>query len=248
MSPYEAIFTRKSVRDFQKTAITEQDKAKIQEYIEALVPLYPDQKWEIQLVEEHQAISGLFRVHAPMYLVFYGENESEESCMNAGYLLENLLLVLHAKGISSCYQGGAHIKKKWKDTELTPLMIVAIGYAEGEAERKLTEFKRKPMKKLVIIREPYNNDVELMLEAARLAPSAMNVQPWSFVVYHNRIHVFMETKHQKAPMHLVDMGICMAHLAMAAEELWVEGSFTRVESLAEKKIQKYSYMTTMIMR
>ena len=76
----------------------------------------------------------------------------------------------------------------------------------------------------------------------------MNVQPWSFVVYHNRIHVFIETKHRKSLSHLIDIGICMAHLAMTAEELWVEASFTRVDSLAEKKVQKFSYITTMKIR
>ena len=95
------------------------------------------------------------------------------------------------------------------------------------------------------VREDYDEEVAQMLEAARLAPSALNTQPWHFVVYHNRIHFFIKNGKEQFPMHLVDMGICMAHMALAA---WIDVDFAYLESVAEKKVRKYQYVSTMMIQ
>ena len=59
-----------------------------------------------------------------------------------------------------------------------------------------------------------------ILEAARLAPSSMNSQPWRFVVYDNRIHIFSK-KHSAEQLKKwdeVNFGIMFANLMVAAEE------------------------------
>lgn len=250
MNPYEAIYVRKSVREFQKKQITEEDRSQIVEYMNTLVPLVEDVRWQIQIAEDEKEFFGLWKVKAPAYLVFSCEDTDEAAYCNAGYLLEQLLLYLHTMDIGSCYQGGLKWKKS-PDNGMHVLMIVAIGYGEKDIDRKLQDFKRKPLNRIVKEREDYSSDVLQILEAGRLAPSAMNMQPWSFVVYHNRIHVFVENgvlKKDVLHTRLLDVGIAMCHMALAAEELWIDARFSRLESLVEKKVRKYEYVASMLIQ
>lgn len=84
-------------------------------------------------------------------------------------------MYLFTKGIGSCYQGGAKLKKdQEKDLEL--VMIMAFGYPEEPLERSYEDFRRIELKKLVTIRGAFGKVQRKLLEAARLAPSAMNRQ------------------------------------------------------------------------
>ncbi len=247
MNPYEAIFVRKSVRQFQEMPLTEEDKQAIQEYIGMLLPLYGKENWEIVVSENSSGVEGKFKVEAPAYVVFLSDTAEPEDYYNAGYLLENLLLYLQTRNIGSCYQGGVQwIEREGIDGYVR--MVAAIGYGVDSICRERKAFKRKPLRKLVTVREDYDEEVAQMLEAARLAPSALNTQPWHFVVYHNRIHFFIKNGKEQFPMHLVDMGICMAHMALAAEEAWIDVDFAYLESVAEKKVRKYQYVSTMMIQ
>lgn len=65
----------------------------------------------------------------------------EDYRKNAGCLMEQLSLYLFTKGIGSCYQGGAKLKKdQEKDLEL--VMIMAFGYPAAPLERSYEDFRR----------------------------------------------------------------------------------------------------------
>lgn len=90
-----------------------------------------------------------------------------------------------------------------------------------------------------------------MLQAARLAPSAMNGSPGRFVVYQNRIHVFIRKElfafPTKKRLVLFDMGIMLWHISLAAEETWREISFTRREEMAAKELKNNEYFLTVLL-
>ena len=65
-------------------------------------------------------------------------------------------------------------------------------------------------------------DLEPILEAVRLAPSAVNKQPWRAVVMGNAVHFYEQ--HSKGyvdksgwDLQKVDLGIALCHFALAAE-------------------------------
>ena len=63
-----------------------------------------------------------------------------------------------------------------------------------------------------------------LLEAARLSPSSMNIQPWRFVVYDSKIHIYTK-KHAAEDMSRyrldeLNFGIMFANMMTAAEE-WI---------------------------
>jgi len=70
----------------------------------------------------------------------------------------------------------------------------------------LNGFKRKSMEKIT-------DRADARLEPARLAPSAVNSQPWYFTHEGNTIHVHCSRKGSR-----LDAGIALAHLYAANEE------------------------------
>ena len=89
-----------------------------------------------------------------------------------------------------------------------------------------------------------------ILRAANLAPSSMNNQPWKFVVYKNRIHVFSHKSNSFIPiitkLHTIDMGIMLNHMFLAAEELWLEAEFSQLDNISNQLFKDYKYIMSML--
>ena len=91
-----------------------------------------------------------------------------------------------------------------------------------------------------------------LLEAARYAPSSMNIQPWRFVVFDDRIHVFTK-KHkadnlEKYRWEEVNFGIMFANIMITAEELWLDVDLIRLENITQKSFPNNQYVLSAIMR
>ena len=93
-------------------------------------------------------------------------------------------------------------------------------------------------------------DGSTILEAARLAPSSMNSQPWRFVVYDNRIHIFSK-KHSAEQLKKwdeVNFGIMFANLMVAAEEAWLDVDLIRLEDISQKNFPNNQYVLSAILK
>ena len=90
------------------------------------------------------------------------------------------------------------------------------------------------------------------LEMVRLAPSAVNKQPWCVVVADNTAHFYLKRSkgfgHEgKLDMQMIDMGIALCHFALTAKENGLSISFVQeapklisndvVEYIASYKLQ-----------
>ena len=70
------------------------------------------------------------------------------------------------------------------------------------------------------------------LEMVRLAPSAVNKQPWRVVITDETAHFYLKrskgfSHNGKLDMQMVDMGIALCHFALAAKENGLEAQFTQ---------------------
>ena len=66
------------------------------------------------------------------------------------------------------------------------------------------------------------------LEMVRLAPSAVNRQPWRVVITDNTVHFYLRRGKFSAgafDMQKIDLGIALCHFALAAEECGIDVSF-----------------------
>ncbi|MBT9143935.1 MAG: hypothetical protein DDT29_02349 [Dehalococcoidia bacterium] len=73
--------------------------------------------------------------------------------------------------------------------------------------------------------------VKASLEAARLAPSAINRQPWGFNVEDDGITVFVRTSGPEFNVSKrLDCGIAMLHIEVAALSSGVKGDWKSLEA------------------
>lgn len=252
MTKYEAIFKRKSIRKYRNEAVEEQILEKIRSFGKNALGSCPEIRiqWKIYQASDHN-VRGMFQVKAPYYAALYSEN-CEDCYIHAGCLMQQLVLYLHTRGIGSCYQGGIRLKKDEKEEDMELMMILAFGYPAEPLERARSEFKRAELKKLLKANVPLSKAQKKLLESARLAPSALNQQPWRFVVTENRIHLFIKRPgivgyQRQLGKNMFNAGIVLSHMLIAAEEYWFDLEYRKLDSIMEKAIQNYLYAGSLIL-
>jgi len=254
---YNSVFQRKSVRKYKAESLPQEALAEIRDFIESAERLDEDIKTESYIVSEDE-IKSLLPVKAPHYLIFFSEEKSGY-LNNAGFILQQLDLFLSANNIGSCWFGLARpsgeISKK---SDLSYAITLAFGEADERIHRKkISQFKRKSIEE---IREfmagkeaaayEWQKEIDNILEAARLAPSATNNQPWYFRAEPDKIHIYQEKPglvkrifYKK--MNKIDMGIVMAHLWLAAEHFAKEAEFNFYEEEKHCADASMSYISSL---
>lgn len=250
MNLYEMIGRRKSVREYQMKPIDEKVLAAIRKYLKEILPLYPDIPYEIEIscsLEEKKA--GILSVNAPYYVSFLTK-ESKEAYLNAGYIMEELSLYLASRGIGTCYQGIQRIVKE--QGELKEVLVMAMGYPKHYLYREEADARRIELNRLSAFKEEPTKEIMTILKAASLTPSSLNSQPWRFVVYKNRIHVFMQKLNAGIPilekLHYIDVGMALNHMMIAAEELWVEAELAESEHISSHSFRRNTYITSLLLK
>ncbi|ADQ14116.1 nitroreductase family protein [Halanaerobium hydrogeniformans] len=213
---YQSIFKRKSIRKYSQEPLEMHKLNQIRDFLASRSGLYSNIDVESKIVSEDK-ISSLLPIKAPHYLVFFSE-EKDGYLQNAGFILQHLDLYLSLIGLGSCWFGLAKAKKEIAEqSQLSYVITLAFGAAEEKLYREnKAEFQRKELQEL------RDKDIhDELIEAARLAPSATNNQPWYFKVSQNRIDLYLEKPnllkkifYQK--MNQIDIGIAAAHLKLAA--------------------------------
>lgn len=106
------------------------------------------------------------------------------------------------------------------------------------------------MDDLCVYKETPRQWMKQLLDAARMAPSSMNSQPWRFVVFDSRIHIFSK-KHPSDKLGKwdeVNFGIMFANMMTAAEEMWLDVDLIRLDELSQKNFQNNQYVLSAILR
>lgn len=253
MNMFDTIFSRKSIRHYYQERIDWEVIEDILKFADSLPMLIKDSKVEFKLVsniEKNQGFNGPLAVKAPYYICLSSE-KTEDYLLNAGYLMQQLSLYIESKGLGTCYLGAANPGRGLKNTMKYDYVIsMAFGKSKEPLYRDASLAKRLPEEELVVYKEEVSSDVHKLLEAARLAPSSLNNQPWRFVVYKNRIHVFAKKNPWFAKpmdrMKMIDMGVMLANLMVAAEELWIDVKITKSDAIKSKSFQNNEYLLTVL--
>lgn len=186
-------------------------------------------------------------ITAPHYAVIAGY-ESTRYLLEAGYRFEQLILEAARQGLGSCWIGGMFREDKIKQVldlpqnskviAITPLGLPLHDGIKGILGRvvrsAIGSTKRKPLDEMFfwettgtpLPREILNNRfIMRWLEAVRRAPSWANKQPWLFLLRNDRIVLYKFDRQMKEgkDYHLVDCGIAMAHMHLAAQALGFPG-------------------------
>jgi len=234
----EFIYKRKSIRKFDLTALADDTLEKVRAQIERVKPLYPGIRYNIEIASKTR---GIFNVKAPHYLIFSSE-EKDGASENIGFIGQQLDLWFSASGLGSCWLGVAKPEKSGSAT-LPHAICIAFGNPAEPLHRELSQFKRKPTADI-------SEGADERLEAARLAPSAVNGQNWHFIAepaaparLGGRIHCYSkELGPLKAliygKMVAIDMGIAICHIAEETAD------FRFVKDANSPQRKGYTYMGT----
>lgn len=206
MTLQNQIYIRKSCRNYLEDEI---DMDLIHEFMKNVKPLNPDISYRYEILN-----SGEVNVRtpwsAPYYLALYSEKK-DNYLENIGFVFQQLSLHLQSLGIGNCWVGMASPKKK--DGEF--VIMISFGKSD-KMTRDKDSFKRKQLSKISDV------DDERLIPA-RLAPSAMNTQPWyfkhtdeGFDVYQVRQNILKRQILKK--WNPIDMGIALAHLYVSNTE------------------------------
>ena len=217
---YEEIFTRKSIRKYEASPLPETVLAEIKDFALQAKPLFPELPYEFVFLNR-DLVKSLLAIKAPHYICFYSQKDAAGR-LNAGFLMQQLNLYLSLCGLGSCWLGAAKpnnevpLKKGDKDF----IIMMAFGQpAEPSRRTSAAEFKRAPLSAMTNLPEQQE-----LLEPVRLAPSAMNSQPWFFsgtpdslLLSRKKLSILEEPL--MGPKNQVDLGIGLCHLVLSSEHL-----------------------------
>lgn len=224
MTMNEMIFHRKSCRSFTGEPVDGEMIEKILSF--DLKPLYPEIQVRMDIVSRDK-VKCICPWTTAQLIAIYSE-ETEGYLENIGFLFQQTDLYLQTLGLGVCWLGMGRMNPK-TTTEVEGMKFVimlAFGYPKGDQLRHdLKGFKRKSM-------EQITDKADLRLEVARLAPSAVNSQPWYFTHDGDIIHIHCSKKGSR-----LDAGIALAHLYVANEEHF---RFFQTETIPE--IPGYRYI------
>ena len=168
---------------------------------------------------------------APAFVAFIGNIENPYFQEYTGYTGEGIILEAEASGLATCWVAGffrrdVAISKITISQNERVLAITPVGYArKGPTfmEKSMTGFglthRRKPLSELVtgLDEQTWPAWVKAALEAARLAPSAVNRQTWRFHVEAESIAVSVNSADRFSSVSKrLDCGIAMLHIETAA--------------------------------
>ncbi|MBS5343006.1 MAG: nitroreductase [Clostridium sp.] len=213
MSTINTIYDRHSVRQYHNQPLREEVIHVLRSEIDAC---NQESGLHIQLVTNEPKAFDSFMAHygkfkgVTNYLALIGKKESylEEKC---GYYGEKLVLFAQELGLNTCWVAMTYSKIKTafrvgKGEKLC--IVIALGYGETQG----LPHKSKSMEEVIQLDEPAPEWFQKGVEAALLAPTAMNQQKFLFRLDKNMVSV-------KAGFGLytkIDMGIVKYHFEIGA--------------------------------
>lgn len=213
---YPYIVKRKSTRRYAGTPLERETLNKVEAFIQTLTPLLADCAVTFKIVSG-AAVKGAIGIKAPHYILV-GAEEVSGHLMNVGFLLQQLDLFFAAEGIGGCWVGMAKPMKEVKQMLDLPFVIA---YAFGEPTGALYQTAEGRSRKAYEAIQD-GNLYKPLIEAARLAPSATNAQPWYFVTKPDGIDVYRIKNNPIKGffldrMNQIDIGIALCHIWVAAQ-------------------------------
>jgi len=218
----ETIFTRKSVRAFskQQAEILENDIDLMKAF--DIQPLVENIKVKVKVLRK----SEVDNKRSDYCIAFYSE-EKPFYQENIGFIGQQIDLELQSKGLGTCWWGMRMPKKEYKSTEdLDCIITMTAGYPQKAETRTYPDgFKRKSIKDIFVSGTAPDESDSIsyrMAEAVRIAPSAVNMQPWLVEKIDNKYNFYLRSpkgfiEKMISDMRKIDIGIAMAHLAVQAK-------------------------------
>lgn len=249
MSISDVIRKRRSVRTFDGTPLRDEDIQKLMAFAaQADNPYQLPIRWQL-LNAKQTGLSSPVIVGEDAFLA--GTMQRVPFAEEAfGYSFEQIVLFAASIGVGTTWIAGTMDRAAFEraagvaEGEVMPC-VTPLGYPAKKMSFRETVMRkgvradsRLPFETLFFegsFDRPLSPDnackLHDALEAVRLAPSAVNKQPWRTVVCGDRVHFYEKRSKPLAEgawdIQKIDMGIALCHFALAAQESGIPVSFLR---------------------
>ena len=212
----DTIYKRQSIRNYNNKKLSDKCISSIRDFIDNSKVLNPNIKWSYDIVGVKN-IKTVMPWKSPYYLIIYSQ-EKENYYENIGFIFQQVELYLQSNGIGCCWIGMGSPKNytnKYEDQKF--IITISFGKSDNDIYRDIDEFNRK---RLDEISDKYDE----RLDVARLAPSAINSQPWYFTHNGDDSYNIYRKKHNLIKRRLlekwnqIDIGIALAHLYISNKD------------------------------
>ena len=247
---YPVIPTRRSRRNYDSSRPIPPDTlASLKKVCDEFKP-FPDVRVELITEKPERVFNFILGSYgtikgAPVAIVFIGKNYNRHIQEEIGYVGEGIALEAEALGLATCWMTGTYhpmttkelVKIKGDEKVFAAIPIGFPSESKSLIERIFSGFsrsrQRKPLSAMAsgIPENEWPEWIKPALEAARLAPSAMNRQPWKFIIGKNFITVATKASNvDRISSTRLDCGIAMLHLETAALNQGIKGQWELLEA------------------
>lgn len=261
MDEFDAIYRRKSIRKYLDEELHVGIIEELKDAAKSSKRLYGYIDMDIHVVEDgrkmQKVISGIVgnygKIRAPHYIIATSEVK-EGYLENVGYALEPIVLKLTDLGIGTCWIGGNVRKQSVKQVidikeRHVPVIVIAFGYPKDHddiAKKALKSRNRKDISELIL--DEMGITWQYTIDAARMAPSSLNSQPWRFSKKGNIVDVYSVKRKgifakYLQNMNFIDIGIALSHLEIASEKYDRD---IRFEKFDQKDREGLLYVTSIV--
>ena len=247
---YNAIQVRQSCRQFDNQPVNPDLLLNLAQFTDSLNNVFDGVR--VVLVKENteDVFKGLIGSYgkvlgAPYYAAFIGNMDDPNVQEKLGYTGELFILQATSLGLGTCwiavFKPGAIIKQIELKSNEKVLTITPLGYmSKGPKawDKRLMSFliKSRQRKELDVLWQGLEQSkwpewIKSALECARLAPSAVNRQPWRFNIENDSITVSVDSTHLEGTVSKrLDCGIAMSHLEIGAGTKGQAGTWEYLQS------------------
>jgi hypothetical protein len=189
---------------------------------------------------------------APAFLAFIGNTSDPHMQEKMGYTGEAAVLEATSLGLGTCWVALTYNARTVKslvrlEKEEKLICVSPVGYTAEQwsfEEKVFSAFgsnhQRKPLPSMVsgLPLTSQSAWARSAVEAARLAPSAMNRQPWGFRIEERSITVYVKDRGPEFNVaRRLDCGIAMLHLELGALNSGVSGEW---ELLKQPQVARFN--------
>jgi hypothetical protein len=202
MALYESIFTRRSVRKYDNAPIDAAALDEIKRYADGAAQL-SGQSARFEIVAADRLKGGF----SPYAVLAFAE-DTNAAPVNVGYTLQGVDLWLQSRGFGSIWCGMASPK----DSPHGFRILLGFGKTDVPLRSGEGDFKRKKLSDI-------STADNAIARAARIAPSAVNFQPWRLDFADGKVTIHSNVRGMgkilPGKLYLFDLGIVTKHVEVA---------------------------------
>ena len=263
---YELINKRRSVRTFSEKEVTKEELNKIQNYFKECTNPF-NVNTEFVIFDNLEKNIKVPVITNGRYYILGKVKKEANNAVAFGYSFEKLVLFLESIGLSTTWIAGTMDRASFENElnlnsdEIMP-SITPIGYEAKKMSMKevlmrkgIGADKRIDFDKLFFYHSFDNslnmdesNELYKAFNSVRLAPSAVNRQPWRLVKEGNTVHFFKKgnkgyVNKEGFDLQKVDIGIALCHFDLVLKELGYNTEIFKDET--KKDIDDLEYIVSL---